>query len=247
MRMKQLFMAAAVALGTHMSGGTAGAVTFTDNFDSGPSSSWGNQVGGWTAPSGVYYAQNPSNFVNPIAHSLVSGYNWNDFTLDVNVSNATDGGVWLRASELGPGPGTGFGASGVLLVWAPNGPSDSNIYWHVVSSTGDIIGGGGDTFLGTNPLLPLSLHITVVGNTYTAVVNGTITTTLTDSTYHSGLVGLYSNTNPDPLFQSFDNFSVDGTVSAVPEPSTWAMLLLGFASIGFMAYRRKSKPALMTA
>jgi hypothetical protein len=34
---------------------------------------------------------------------------------------------------------------------------------------------------------------------------------------------------------------------AVPEPSTWAMLLLGFAGIGFMAYRRKSKPPLMAA
>jgi hypothetical protein len=29
------------------------------------------------------------------------------------------------------------------------------------------------------------------------------------------------------------------SVTAVPEPSTWAMLLLGFAGIGFMAYRRK--------
>jgi hypothetical protein len=36
-------------------------------------------------------------------------------------------------------------------------------------------------------------------------------------------------------------------VAAVPEPSTWAMMLLGFAGIGFMAYRRKSKPALMVA
>ena len=36
-------------------------------------------------------------------------------------------------------------------------------------------------------------------------------------------------------------------LAAVPEPSTWAMLLLGFAGIGFMAYRRKSKPALMAA
>jgi hypothetical protein len=36
-------------------------------------------------------------------------------------------------------------------------------------------------------------------------------------------------------------------VSAVPEPSTWAMLLLGFAGVGFMAYRRKSKPAVMAA
>jgi hypothetical protein len=36
-------------------------------------------------------------------------------------------------------------------------------------------------------------------------------------------------------------------VNAVPEPSTWAMMILGFAGIGFMAYRRKSKPALMAA
>jgi hypothetical protein len=35
--------------------------------------------------------------------------------------------------------------------------------------------------------------------------------------------------------------------SGVPEPSTWAMMILGFAGIGFMAYRRKSKPALMAA
>jgi hypothetical protein len=30
---------------------------------------------------------------------------------------------------------------------------------------------------------------------------------------------------------------------AVPEPSTWTMMILGFAGVGFMAYRRKSKPA----
>lgn len=38
-----------------------------------------------------------------------------------------------------------------------------------------------------------------------------------------------------------------GTVGAVPEPSTWAMMILGFCGVGFMAYRRKSKPALMAA
>jgi PEP-CTERM motif len=32
-------------------------------------------------------------------------------------------------------------------------------------------------------------------------------------------------------------------VGSVPEPSTWAMMILGFAGIGYMAYRRKSKPA----
>jgi hypothetical protein len=33
----------------------------------------------------------------------------------------------------------------------------------------------------------------------------------------------------------------------VPEPSTWAMMLLGFAGVGFMAYRRNSKSALRAA
>lgn len=36
-------------------------------------------------------------------------------------------------------------------------------------------------------------------------------------------------------------------VGAVPEPSTWAMMILGFAGVGFMAYRRKSKMALSAA
>lgn len=31
-----------------------------------------------------------------------------------------------------------------------------------------------------------------------------------------------------------------GFTGAVPEPATWAMMLLGFCGIGFMAYRRKS-------
>jgi outer membrane lipase/esterase len=34
---------------------------------------------------------------------------------------------------------------------------------------------------------------------------------------------------------------------AVPEASTWAMLLIGFAGVGYMTYRRKSKSALMSA
>ena len=29
-------------------------------------------------------------------------------------------------------------------------------------------------------------------------------------------------------------------VSAVPEPSTWAMLILGFAGVSFLAYRRRN-------
>lgn len=32
------------------------------------------------------------------------------------------------------------------------------------------------------------------------------------------------------------------TVAAVPEPATWAMMLIGFCGVGFLAYRRKTRP-----
>jgi hypothetical protein len=35
--------------------------------------------------------------------------------------------------------------------------------------------------------------------------------------------------------------------AAVPEPSTWIMMIAGFAGLGFMAYRRKARPALAIA
>jgi hypothetical protein len=46
---------------------------------------------------------------------------------------------------------------------------------------------------------------------------------------------------------SYDSTQAVATVSSVPEPATWAMMLLGFCGLGFMAYRRKSKSALMAA
>jgi hypothetical protein len=34
-------------------------------------------------------------------------------------------------------------------------------------------------------------------------------------------------------------------VAPVPEPSTWAMMILGFFGIGFMAYRRRNQTAAL--
>ena len=41
-----------------------------------------------------------------------------------------------------------------------------------------------------------------------------------------------------------NTLSFDASLFAVPEPSTWAMLLLGFAGLGFAGYRRtrRAKP-----
>jgi hypothetical protein len=48
--------------------------------------------------------------------------------------------------------------------------------------------------------------------------------------------------NDITLTPGFSTFSAEivGTVSAVPEPSTWAMMILGFFGLGVMAYRRRS-------
>jgi hypothetical protein len=44
-------------------------------------------------------------------------------------------------------------------------------------------------------------------------------------------------------------FVLNSFSSGVPEPSTWAMLLLGFGGVGFGAYRRtkKGSPAIVAA
>ena len=48
----------------------------------------------------------------------------------------------------------------------------------------------------------------------------------------------------NPATVSFAVSLTGEQVAAVPEPSTWAMMILGFAGVGFMAYRRRSNAML---
>jgi hypothetical protein len=52
-------------------------------------------------------------------------------------------------------------------------------------------------------------------------------------------IGTFSQiTWTNPVFENWYGVTV-GVQAAVPEPSTWAMLILGFAGIGFIAYWQK--------
>jgi hypothetical protein len=57
----------------------------------------------------------------------------------------------------------------------------------------------------------------------------------------SDFVGGYNTVTFTSTSPAFELSNVTASVGAVPEPGTWAMMVLGFAGIGFLAYRRKPK------
>ncbi len=120
-----------------------------------------------------------------------------------------------------------FGSGNGTFVFSPNGPSALQTF----SNNGDISASSplvvGGLLNGAN-----TLEI-IVNNTFNGIND-------CDGGAADGLCG------GNPTQMQFAG-SVTDTVAAVPEPSTWAMMILGFAGVGFMAYRRKSKPALMAA
>ena len=79
----------------------------------------------------------------------------------------------------------------------------------------------------------------VAGGTW-SVGSGTISFDIDDS-------GLLGNSFALSWAMTCGNDVIQGQIAAIPEPSTWAMMILGFVGLGFTAYRRKSKPALMAS
>lgn len=190
------------------------AQAFSDDFNAGPSPSWGNDIGNWSAAGGVYSATSPSNFPN--AHSSLPSI-YSDVILDVDVNAVQDGGVWVRSSASPDA----IGRKGVLLVTGPA----NGVYWHVVNGGygASLSPAGGLWTNGTN----VHIRVTAIGNAYSVYVNGSgiPASTLIDNTFASGQVALY-----DFSGQSFDNFSV------VPEPG---MLALGAATVFVAGLRRR--------
>jgi hypothetical protein len=62
--------------------------------------------------------------------------------------------------------------------------------------------------------------------------------------YFGQMKTLTATDNVGEFFFSGTFYGID--VSGVPEPSTWAMMILGFAGVGFMAYRRRNQTPAVT-
>jgi hypothetical protein len=94
----------------------------------------------------------------------------------------------------------------------------------------DGIGADGNYYMDLENTQFLDLAFDQFGVT---IVNGTAAGDFSTLSFASGFHSL----DPVPAAE----------VTAVPEASTWAMLLIGFAGIGFMSYRRKQNGAALSA
>jgi hypothetical protein len=156
-------------------------------------------------------------------------------------------------SAAGINPLASFHSLGVFFN------SDGNNFWYGWGQTGYesiMLTSGGDfssiQFLVTTGYNPATSHIN-----YQLLNDGIVVATGTfsgiDFNFHyAGFSGggfdqiLIQNTYVSSVFDptSPDGIALDAisAVAAVPEPSTWAMMILGFAGVSYMTYRRR-KPA----
>ncbi len=90
----------------------AASIIFQDDFESGASSLWGHEVGDWSDLGGVYRETNgplqPQTEVNYSSLPFVL----TNFTVDIDVNDINDGGVWLRSQD---------NKNGVLLITGGDG------------------------------------------------------------------------------------------------------------------------------
>lgn len=152
----------------------------------------------------------------------------------------------FRLAQVGPTALELEGTGTVALpyvnnnLFAPtgNGPNDATNF-QTATLSGTIADTGADVKLTVSSDDDALVY---VGGKYVGGnpgVHSTETTTI--------YLGDLSGTTPLEIFYAdraqvgavLDVSLTGANVSAVPEPSTWAMMILGFFGVGFLAYRRK--------
>jgi hypothetical protein len=134
---------------------------------------------------------------------------------------------------------------------ANNGPVSIDLLADATSYQGSLQGLPGFTVADTYTFKTNTIYNVYLDASISAAVNGS--TPGFPGNAHENLYAFIDPTfnlvGPNAFLYdiAFTEGFGNGLTGAVPEPSTWAMLVLGFAGIGFTAYRRKSKAALIAA
>jgi PEP-CTERM motif len=179
---------------------------------SGPVILYDAQVPGANSPNQQQWI---STAVNCCIASPSIGFNNGPAFFDGNVG-ASANQIILVASV--------FGASTDLVFTAPT----SGLYNFSGSFTGDQVNIGVNVEVLKNSNLLFSSSVTAFGQI--VPFNGSLALIAGDTLRFEVTTG-----------GGLQNTGLNLSISAVPEPSTWAMMILGFAGIGFTAYRKRNR------
>jgi hypothetical protein len=207
------------------------------SFDSTSTASWsdnqGGQGGDVVGPSSTAIAGwNITNdsliwikTTTPPSYSGLTNSPGNASAFFLDLTGTHDNGVFAGMTQtIATTPGASYRLTFDL---------GSAIQWGIQDGITAAAGTTSQTFTSTNDRTS-----TNTWETETLNFTATSTSTLISLTGASGF-----------SYVGLDNVDVEQTsISAVPEPSTWAMMILGFCGVGFVAYRRKQNgPALRVA
>ncbi|OGF54953.1 MAG: hypothetical protein A2Z21_02850 [Candidatus Fraserbacteria bacterium RBG_16_55_9] len=182
---------------------------FFDDFEGNrPNSAWAAGSGTWSIEGGFYVV--PQHWADAYTYVLTpDSTSWQDYAVEVNVINAHRtyrAGIVVRAQDH---------LNKIFLMWQ----NDSWLCWIVVKNNR-----GSDCMGQVGPGLTDTVHlrVEVVGDTYTAYVNGIKRTSIQDTTFRKGMPGLMVQNRE---WIAFDNFKVESlepgtptTIAEVPQP-----------------------------
>ncbi len=187
----------------------------------------GDDIGGWT----VTGSSSNAVFLLKTTYSepgIVFNSHSGDYAVDLTGSGNTgpSDGIYQNVA-------TTNGTTYKLTFWVGNAAgngSGNTPYYLLDSSAGLTIGLTGAGPFTNSDSTPGGINWKEFSYTFTASGPST-------------KIAFLNNTAPSDNYLGLDDVSI----AAVPEPSTWAMMILGFAGVGFMAYRRRNHSLQATA
>jgi PEP-CTERM motif len=215
---RNMITKAAVVSIVAIAGTSAKAATYVYDY-TGPNYDF-SEYNDVTGSTGVYHLTGSMTLSAPL------GDNFNGFVTPLSFSFSDGIQTISNANQFIYPPGTFSSPYSPGAFYFQTGTSGAIVNWYVEVASSSIIPGVTNSLSSVGPNPPLSAPGD--GDLFYAIGTTGFPTAISSYSYAPGAWG-------------------DASVPAVPEPSTWAMMILGFAGVGFMAYRRKSTPALMAA
>jgi uncharacterized protein (TIGR03118 family) len=193
----------------------------------------------------VQQTLSPGAFVNPAAGGLVP-FNVTDLGGNVFVTYAPSGHTAQTMAKGGQGAVAEFTESGVFEKSFTNNALASP--WGVAIAPSSFGKLGGDLLVGNFSFVPGVADMINAFNPVTDALVGSIEVNPGAGNTAGGLWSIVfggsgSDGTPDTLFFTDgingETGGLFGSLTAVPEPSTWAMMLAGFGGLALLAARRR--------